>query len=177
MVDLALLQSVSYIAGALGVCVAAAYYVMNLRTQQVNMKSTLDARQADFVLRLAQAYTTDLIPRTIDMIYNQKYTTFEEWVAKYRSDLQAYSNLFTTLHYLNAIGILLEEKLVNPEVLKRGYPPTTILLVWARAEPVIKGLRKMYGDDTLFRQFESLAMFYLKDNEHLFEVVSQRLSG
>ena len=32
MVDLALLQSVSYIAGALGVCVAASYYVMNLRS-------------------------------------------------------------------------------------------------------------------------------------------------
>jgi hypothetical protein len=31
LVDLALLQSVSYIAGALGVCIAAFYYVLNLR--------------------------------------------------------------------------------------------------------------------------------------------------
>ena len=43
MVDLALLQSVSYIAGALGVCVAAAYYVLNLRISQRNQELTLKA--------------------------------------------------------------------------------------------------------------------------------------
>ena len=43
MVDLALLQSVSYIAGALGVCVAAAYYVMNLRITQKNQELSLKA--------------------------------------------------------------------------------------------------------------------------------------
>ena len=41
MVDLSLLQSVSYIAGALGVCVAAAYYVMNLRENRKNGRVTL----------------------------------------------------------------------------------------------------------------------------------------
>lgn len=46
MVDLLTLQSVSYVAAAVGVCVAAAYYVMNLRVQQSNMKSTLETRQA-----------------------------------------------------------------------------------------------------------------------------------
>ncbi|MGD0805847.1 MAG: hypothetical protein ABSA11_17430, partial [Candidatus Bathyarchaeia archaeon] len=38
MVDLALLQSVSYIAGALGVCVAAIYYMLNLREVRQNRR-------------------------------------------------------------------------------------------------------------------------------------------
>jgi hypothetical protein len=38
MVDLALLQSVSYIVGALGVCVAAIYYMMNLQITRRKMK-------------------------------------------------------------------------------------------------------------------------------------------
>ncbi len=38
MVDLALLQSVSYIAGSLGVCVAAIFYVLNLRISQKNQE-------------------------------------------------------------------------------------------------------------------------------------------
>jgi hypothetical protein len=42
MVDIALLQSVSYIAGAFGVCVAAIFYVLNLRISQRNMKQTLE---------------------------------------------------------------------------------------------------------------------------------------
>ena len=45
MVDLALLQSVSYIAGALGVCVAAAYYVMNLRITQKNQELSLKTQE------------------------------------------------------------------------------------------------------------------------------------
>jgi hypothetical protein len=43
MVDLVVLQSLSYIAGALGVCVAAVYYVMNLRISQKNQELTLKA--------------------------------------------------------------------------------------------------------------------------------------
>jgi hypothetical protein len=41
MVDLALLQTVSYIAGALGVCVAAVYYALNLREMNKNRRITL----------------------------------------------------------------------------------------------------------------------------------------
>ncbi len=41
MVDLALLQSVSYIAGALGVCVAAFYYVMMLREQRQTRRARI----------------------------------------------------------------------------------------------------------------------------------------
>jgi hypothetical protein len=41
LVDIALLQSVSYIAGALGVCVAAIYYVMNLKISQRNQEISL----------------------------------------------------------------------------------------------------------------------------------------
>ena len=44
MVDLALLQSVSYIAGALGVCVAAVYYVLNLRETTKNRRISYTTR-------------------------------------------------------------------------------------------------------------------------------------
>jgi hypothetical protein len=49
MVDLVVLQSVSYIAGATGVAIAAVFYVLNLRINQKNqeisqrnMKQTLE---------------------------------------------------------------------------------------------------------------------------------------
>ena len=41
MVDLSLLQSVSYIAGAMGVCVAAFYYVMMVRNMENVRKKDL----------------------------------------------------------------------------------------------------------------------------------------
>jgi hypothetical protein len=41
LVDLAMLQGISYVAAAIGVCIAAIYYVPNLRTVQRNMRITL----------------------------------------------------------------------------------------------------------------------------------------
>jgi hypothetical protein len=66
LVDLALLQSVSYIAGALGVCVAAAYYVYNMRTNQKTMKTTLETRQAQLLMQI------------YDRVNNRNFTSSRE---------------------------------------------------------------------------------------------------
>ncbi|MGD0804125.1 MAG: hypothetical protein ABSA11_08650 [Candidatus Bathyarchaeia archaeon] len=50
MVDLVVLQSASYAATTIGVCVAAFYYVMTLRSQQNNMKATLRASSASLAI-------------------------------------------------------------------------------------------------------------------------------
>jgi hypothetical protein len=70
---------VSYIAGALGVCVAAFYYVMTLRVQQANMKNTLQTRQADILQRHAQINTSqEFWEAWHDLAYNQNFLTYEE---------------------------------------------------------------------------------------------------
>jgi hypothetical protein len=51
MVDLALLQSVSYIAGALGVCVATVFYVLNLR-------NSIDNRKAQLIMEYNKLHTS-----------------------------------------------------------------------------------------------------------------------
>lgn len=57
MVDLALLQSISYIVGALGVCIAAIFYVLKLRISQRNMKQTLETRR----IGLTDSITTRIV--------------------------------------------------------------------------------------------------------------------
>ncbi len=95
MVDLALLQSVSYIAGALGVCVAAVYYVMNLRMSQKNQElslktqelaykaqeQTLETRQAQLFMQIFQRFNE---PDFFD-----KYTTFLSWKWKDYDDFMS----------------------------------------------------------------------------------------
>ena len=54
MVDLIVLQSVSYVAAAIGVFVAAVYYVMTLRTTQRNMRMTLETRKLQIITNTAQ---------------------------------------------------------------------------------------------------------------------------
>jgi hypothetical protein len=54
LVDLIVLQSVSYVAAAIGVFVAAVYYVMTLRTTQRNMRMTLETRKLQIITNTAQ---------------------------------------------------------------------------------------------------------------------------
>jgi len=56
MVDLTLLQSVSYIARALGVSVAAIYYALVPRKQRRNMRLTLGIRRAQLLLPIYEGY-------------------------------------------------------------------------------------------------------------------------
>jgi len=54
MVDLALLQSVSYIAGCVGVFIAAFFYVLNLRISQKSQQLMLKAQQQTLETRQFQ---------------------------------------------------------------------------------------------------------------------------
>jgi DNA relaxase NicK len=77
-VDLALLQSFSYIAGALGVCVAAFYYAFNLRETSRNRKI---AYTTSF---MQQFYSKEVGRRYIDL--NQmSWSNHDEYMKKYDS--------------------------------------------------------------------------------------------
>jgi cyanate lyase len=60
MVDLSLLQSVSYIAGVLGVCVAAIYYVLTARNQN-------KARQVWMFMNIYDKLSSKEFPIRIDL--------------------------------------------------------------------------------------------------------------
>jgi hypothetical protein len=75
MVDLSTLQSVSYIAGALGVCVAAVFYVLNLRISRKNQELMLKAQQQNLETRQAQ-----LLMQIFDRVNNKDFT--RNWGAR-----------------------------------------------------------------------------------------------
>ena len=70
MVDLALLQSLSYVAGALGVCVAAVYYVMMVRNNE-------KLRRRDLVFQRLQPATRDFTAALFST-YKMQWETIEE---------------------------------------------------------------------------------------------------
>jgi hypothetical protein len=113
MVDLALLQSVSYIAGALGVCVAAFYYVMTLRVQQANMKSTLETRQAQLLMAVYDKLTE---PLCIDMwtkIVKSDYSDFPDFKRKYLEDPDMLNALYIMAMRFEGFGLLVRENLLD----------------------------------------------------------------
>ena len=85
MVDMVLLQQISYIAGALGVCVAAGYYVMTLRVQQANMKETMLNRRATLTNSLIQPFATKEWAKMNLELTSMKWDSFEDFKKKYDS--------------------------------------------------------------------------------------------
>jgi hypothetical protein len=86
MVDLALLQSVSYIAGALGVCIAAIFYVLNLRISQRNQRLTLETRKAQFYTQIYQQLRGEASQRRYYDVMNMEWKDYDDFERRYGSD-------------------------------------------------------------------------------------------
>ena len=86
MVDITLLQSVSYIAGALGVCIAAIFYVLNLRISQRNMKQTLETRRIGLIDSITTRIANAEGRRNYQELMNYEWTDYDDFEKKYGSD-------------------------------------------------------------------------------------------
>jgi hypothetical protein len=159
MVDLALLQSVSYIAGALGVCVAAAYYVINMRT-------TLQTRQAQLFMQI--------FDRWCDPTFAKMYGDYRYNVcAKANNDPQVISKIsiqalfgsfnpevwvpiHTLAQYFEGISILVQKGLIDIDLVERLLSGR-IIWYWEASEPFAKYTREKVGDPTMYNGIETLA--------------------
>jgi hypothetical protein len=136
MVDLALLQSVSYIAGALGVCVAASYYVINLRetlrNRRVNLASTLMQNLISVEGSLNWAH-----------MMTMQWSTIDEFEAKFSAKTgpendAIRNNLWNTF---DIIGFQYRSGLVDLDTLW-AICNTAPAQCWAKFKPVIEEYRR-----------------------------------
>jgi hypothetical protein len=140
MVDMVLLQQVSYIAGALGVCVAAVYYMINL--QMIRRKQKLD----NTILYGNIIHNKEQVTQWRHVLFEQQYTSFEEWDKKYRVDPEAFSNIYGTKGLLEMIGMCIHEGIVDSDLIfKRGYVEW-IKVVYQKLKPWYEGMRLLYND-------------------------------
>jgi hypothetical protein len=158
MVDLVVLQSVSYIAGATGVAIAAIFYVLNLRISQKNqeisqrnMKTTLETRKLQFVTSITNQLLSEEGQRRYGELLNMEWRDYADYEKKYGSDnnLDNYAKRMSVWKTYNTLGMLVREKLIEPEVLY-SITNTNPLLMWSKFKDIIAELQKRYGGgDTL----------------------------
>jgi hypothetical protein len=146
MVDLALLQSISYMAGALGVCVAAIFYVLNLRISQRNMKLTLETRQAQLLMPIYQNFCdTDFMRKWVMTTNLMDFKNYDDFVEKYdyvkkRENIEIRSQLASLFAYFEGIGVLVEEKLIDPELVAK-LMSGNLIRFWDKFGPIVIELR------------------------------------
>jgi hypothetical protein len=165
MVDLTLLQSVSYIAGASGVCVAAIFYVLNLRISQKNqeisqrnMKTTLETRKLQFVTSITNQLLSEEGQKRFGELLNMEWKDYDDFEKKYGSDynMDNYAKRMSVWNTYNTLGMLVREKLIEPEVLY-SITGTNPLLMWSKFKDLIAEWQKRYGGGDTLSDFKFLS--------------------
>jgi hypothetical protein len=157
MVDLALLQSVSYIAGALGVCVAAVYYIFNMQVTQRNSKTALETRQAQFMSQIAEDLTSlESTRNAIDTMLIE-WTDWEDFDRRWDSTVnpESASKRVSIMNKIENVGWLLEKGLLDPNWCYSQLH-VTVTPLWLKYEPYVMQMRKKFNSPTIFIGFEHL---------------------
>jgi hypothetical protein len=170
LVDLALLQSVSYIAGALGVCVAAFYYVMNLRISQRNqalmLKSqelTLETRRIDMLESIGTRISSEDGMKRFYELMSYEWKDYADYNSKYGSEnnLEATAKRTAQWNSYNRMGMLLRKGFVDVgELYDMGYPG--VVYFWEKYKLIVEESRRRYTGKDYCNGMEYLAGEMLK---------------
>ena len=151
MVDLVVLQSVSYIAAATSVCLAAFYYALNLREANRNRRMALTTS-------LMQSFISEEgVKRFIDLV-NMQWTDFDDFSRKYDSTVNP-ENFAKRCSYWNAcevLGYQYREGIIDIGTLNAACTQL-ITTMWAKFKPVIDEYRKFDYSKNTYENWEHLA--------------------
>ena len=151
MVDLVVLQSLSYVAAAIGVLVAAVFYIMNLRETTKNRRITF----TNSVMQ--QLFSEEGVRRELDC-YTMQWTDFEDFKRKYDAlvNPESYSKRVSLWLMYDSLGYLYKSGLIDLDTVANvggGW----LLWDWLKFKPVIEEYRKTVFGPKGFSSFEYLA--------------------
>jgi len=160
--DLSVLQPISWVAAAIGVCVAAIYYILNIKISQRNQELTLKAleqsakvqeltlkaqqqnletRQAQLLLGLSQSWTSGEFLDKYYQVNSWKINNFDDF-EKMWSDPERGKVWFSMFTNWETMGVLVHEGLIDLRILAR-FIGSFYRREWERWSPYIKRHREI----------------------------------
>jgi hypothetical protein len=149
--DLNVLQPVSWVAAAIGVCLAAVYYALNLRETTRNRRITLTNT-------LMQPFLTEEGMKNINEMFDMEWTDFKDFMKKYDSKLNPsnFAKRMALWNNLEVLGFQYRSGLID---LGTVYSVCLMLvpMLWMKFKPVIEEYKKFDYPKTAYENFEYLA--------------------
>jgi hypothetical protein len=152
MVDLALLQSVSYIAGAVGVLVAAVFYILNMRETTRNRRMALTNT-------LLQNFTSEEGSRRWVELMQMEWKDFDDYLRKYDSSVNPdnYAKRNMTWNTCDIIGYQYLSGQLDLGTLW-SICNNAVPMAWEKFGPIIKEFkRRGVSNSLMWSNFEYLA--------------------
>ena len=153
MVDLVVLQSLSYTAGAISVVLGVVYYVFNIREQTLNRRVTLTNS-------LLEAFSSREGYRLMQELFSMKWSDFDDFLRKYDSsvnpdNLALRASVFTRCEIL---GRQHRSGLIDIDTLF-SVCNTNITQLWVKFKPIIEEYRRRGVYSKIeYENFEYLAV-------------------
>jgi hypothetical protein len=145
---LAYVTEVSAAVAAAGVLVGVAYYILDIRHQN-------KVRQTDLTMRLYTSWVSEEMTEPWLKVWNLEFKDYDDFKRKYGTYLSDNPENAAVLSVLNsflAMGLLLQKKLVDPEILSH----LPVYMTWNKVKPIVEGVRKEFGQPTMYEEFEYL---------------------
>jgi hypothetical protein len=159
MVDLTLLQSVSYMAGALGVCVAALSFAFNMRATTKN-------RRASLTNNLMNSFLSEEGMKRWNELLTMNWKNFEDYHRKYDSTVNPdnFAKRESFWNTCDLIGYQYKEELVD---IGTVYNAGGFLIVesWLKFKPIIEEYRKTEYAIDEYENYEYVANALIRIKE------------
>jgi len=143
-----MLQTVSIVIASAGVFAAAIYYIFQIRHQT-------RLRQTDLTMRLYTSWVSEELTKPWLKVWNLEFADYDDFKKKYGTYFSDNSENVALLSVLNSfliMGLLLQKKLVDPEIVSR----LPVSMTWNKVKPIVEGVRKQFNNSTMYEEFEYL---------------------
>ena len=142
---------------ATGVLVAAIYYVMTLRTNQRNIKTTLETRQAQLFMPIYSTYYSEDFIKAHSEIMKWSWTDYDDYVSKYsyESNPDAYVMYRKMFGYLEGLGVIVRRGLIDPSLVD-DLMSGMVVTFWEKFGSFIKERRRILDYPQVGEQIEYL---------------------
>jgi hypothetical protein len=144
-------QTISIVLAGFGIVIAASYYILTLRSNRLTRQAQLFMEFHRHLISFeAQKHYCDL--------FNMEWGDYDDFERKYGSDNnpEAFAKRMTYWVYLNDLGILLKEKLVDANMVYNSLGGGSIM-DWMKWGPIIREQRVRYQNPNWMDFFEYLA--------------------
>jgi len=146
-----MLQPISWIAAAIGVCIAAFYYVLNLRETAKN-------RRAATSNNVQQLFLTEEWQQRFLDVMSMQWKDFDDFKKKYDSSVnpQSYVKRNSLLVQYDNVGRQYRSGVVDLDAFG-SVSAYALVLAWLKFKPIIEGYRGLEYPRDSFSDFEYIA--------------------
>jgi len=163
MVDL---QTISVVIAATSVVIGVVNSILSSRRSEKTMQITLETRQAQLFMQLyTRINERELHDLISEILVRWEWSNLDEFLEKYgpENNFEASLNFSMVGTYLNGMGILVRENLVDIRLVTRFG--SFVKAFWEKIEPIIEDWRELHDFPRMLSDTEYLYNEMMKYTE------------